>query len=132
MDCLAAKLFPNSSFSDAVFVTLFRAAVGTAVSGVRKLLRTGRVPTSLTVLYWRWLTVSSVFTGRSARTNYSYSVSTPPPFPISPVHNNNNRVTYRALSETQSALQFEEKHAMRRIPVIIQTNGIQAYKTYEN
>ena len=51
-----------------VFVALFRTAVETAVSEVHKLLRTGGVLTSLTLLFWRWLTVSSVFTGRSART----------------------------------------------------------------
>ena len=33
-DCLAAESFLNSCFSDIVFVTLFRAAVETAVSGV--------------------------------------------------------------------------------------------------
>ena len=44
------QLFLNSCFSDTVFVTLLRAAVETAISGVRKLLRTGGVPTSLTLL----------------------------------------------------------------------------------
>ena len=48
MGCLAAKLFIDSCFSDAVFVTLFRTAVETAISGVHKLLRIGGVPTSLT------------------------------------------------------------------------------------
>ena len=37
MDCLAAELFLNSCFSDIVFVTLFRTAVETAISGVHKL-----------------------------------------------------------------------------------------------
>ena len=37
MDCLAAELFLNSCFSDTVFVTLFRTAVGTAISGAHKL-----------------------------------------------------------------------------------------------
>ena len=45
-DCLAVELFLNSCFSDTVFVTLFYTAVQTAVSGVHKLLCTGRVPTS--------------------------------------------------------------------------------------
>ena len=44
-----------------------RTAVETAISEVHKLLGTGGVPTSLTLLFWRWLTVSSVFTGRRAR-----------------------------------------------------------------
>ena len=40
MECLAAKLFLNSYFSDTVIVTLFRTAVETAISEVHKLLRT--------------------------------------------------------------------------------------------
>ena len=66
MDCLAAELFLNICFLDTVFGTLFYTAVQTAVSGVHKLLRTGRVPTSWTLLFWRWMTVSSVFAGRNA------------------------------------------------------------------
>ena len=46
--CLAAELFFNSCFSDTVLVTLLRTAVETAISGVRKLIRSGGVPTSLT------------------------------------------------------------------------------------
>ena len=80
MDCLAAELFLNSCFSDTVCVTLFPPAVERAISEVQKLLRIcgGRgVPTSLTLLLWRWLavsSVSSVFTGRtqSARTSNVY------------------------------------------------------------
>ena len=50
------QLFLNSCFSNTVLVTLFRTAVETAViSDVHKLLRTGGVPTSLTVLFWQWL-----------------------------------------------------------------------------
>ena len=37
MDCPAADLFLGSCFSDAVFVTLVRTAVETAISGVHKL-----------------------------------------------------------------------------------------------
>ena len=48
---------------------------------IHKLLGTGGVPTSLTLLFWRWLTVSSVFTGRSARTSCS-SLPSPSPFPV--------------------------------------------------
>ena len=59
MVCLAAGLFLNSCFSDTVLVTLLRTAVGIAVSEVQKLLRTGGVPSSLTLLFWRWLTVSN-------------------------------------------------------------------------
>ena len=79
MVCLAAKLFLNSCFSDTVFVTLLRTAVETAVSGVHELLRTGGVPTSLKLLFWRWLTISSVFTGRSTRMSYSSLLPPPPP-----------------------------------------------------
>ena len=52
-----------------VFVTLLRTTVEKPFSEVHKLLGTGGVPTSLTLLFWRWLTVSSVFAGRSARTS---------------------------------------------------------------
>ena len=62
---------------DTVFVTLFRTAVERASCGVHKMLRTGEIPTSLTLLFWRWLTVSSVFAGRSAWTSYS-QVHDPP------------------------------------------------------
>ena len=51
MDCLAAELVLNSWFSDTVFVTLLHTAVETAFSEMRKLLFTGKVPTSLTVLF---------------------------------------------------------------------------------
>ena len=77
---------PSSStyelLSNTVLVTSFRTADETAISEVYKLLRSGGVPTSLTSLLWRWLTVSSVFTARSARTNYS--CLSPPPSPLSP------------------------------------------------
>ena len=79
--CLAAELFFNGCFSDTVVVNLLRTAVETAVSEVHKLLGTGGVPTSLTSLFWRWLTVSSVFAGRSSGTNYS-SVPDPPSLPL--------------------------------------------------
>ena len=69
MDCLAAELFLNSYFSDTV--TLFCRGVETATSEVHRLLRTGGVPTSLTLLFWWWLMVSLVFVGRSAGTGYS-------------------------------------------------------------
>ena len=54
-------------------------------SEVHRLLGTDGVLTSLTLLFWRWLTVSSLFAGRSARTSYSfcYSPFTPHP-PLSP------------------------------------------------
>ena len=71
MDCLAAELFLNSCLLDTVFVTLFHTAVETVISEVHKLLGTGGVLTSLTSLFWRWLAVSSVFTGGSAGTSYS-------------------------------------------------------------
>ena len=71
LDNSLLQLFLNSCSTDIVFVTLFRKAAATAISGVHKLLGTGEVPTSLTLLLWRWLTVSSVFTDRSKRTSYS-------------------------------------------------------------
>ena len=66
MDCLAAELFLDSRFPDTVLVTLFHTAVETAISEVHKLLGTGGVPTSLRLLFWWWLAVPSVFTGRSS------------------------------------------------------------------
>ena len=59
MDCLAAEFFLNSCFLDTVFVDLFCTTVETADSGIHKLLCIGGVPTSLTVLFWWWLTDSS-------------------------------------------------------------------------
>ena len=47
------QLFLNSCFSD--IVTLHRTAVETAISEIRKLLRTGEVPTYLALFFWRWL-----------------------------------------------------------------------------
>ena len=69
MDCLAAELFLNSYFS--YTVTLFCRGVETATSEVHRLLRTGGVPTSLTLLFCWWLMVSLVFMGRSAGMGYS-------------------------------------------------------------
>ena len=71
MDCLAAELFRNSCFSDIVLVTLFRTAVGTATSPPPP-----PPPNSVVLAV---LTVSSVFTGRSAGTSYSYPPPPPPP-----------------------------------------------------
>ena len=68
-NCLAAELFLNSRFWDTDFVTLF-------ISDVHKLLRTGGVPTAVTLLFWPSLMASSVFTGRSIGMIRS------PPFPI--------------------------------------------------
>ena len=42
------QLFLDSCSTDIVFVTLLRTAAETAISEVRKLLRTGEVPTALT------------------------------------------------------------------------------------
>ena len=72
LDSPLLQLFLNSCYSDTVFVTLLRTAVETAVNEVHRLLRTGEVPISLTSLFWRWLTVSSVLEGRSAWTSYLY------------------------------------------------------------
>ena len=91
LDSPLLQLFLNSCFPDTVFVTLLRTAVETAISKVPKLLRTGGVPTSLTLLFCRWLTVSSVFAGRSART--SYSRLSPPPH-LLPLLTHSNMFTY--------------------------------------
>ena len=67
--------------------TLFRTAAERVSCGVHKWLRTDGVPTSsLTLLFWRWLTVSSVFTSRSAGMSYSQvpAATAPPPPPTSP------------------------------------------------
>ena len=53
---------------------------------VHKLLHTGGVPTSLTLLFWQWLTVSSACAGRSAWTSYLCLLLTPTS-PFSPVPN---------------------------------------------
>ena len=70
------------------FVALFRTAVERANCGLHKSLRTDGVPTSSTLLFWQWLTVSSVFTG--GRAENSYSRVPDPPYPPSPI----NRVCY--------------------------------------
>ena len=41
------------------------------VCGVHKLLCTDEVPTTLTLLFWWWLTKSAVFAGRIDGTSYS-------------------------------------------------------------
>ena len=53
LDNLLLQLFLNSCSTDIVLVTLLRTAVETAISEVHKLLHTGEVPTSLTLLFWR-------------------------------------------------------------------------------
>ena len=68
--CFAAELSLNSYFSDTVSETLFHTAVETAISRVHELLRTGGVPTFLALLFWWWLTVSSVFMDQSAGMSY--------------------------------------------------------------
>ena len=57
--------------------------VETAVIEVHKLFHIGGVPTSLTLLFWWWLTVSSVFAGRSACTSCS-SLPDALPVPMKP------------------------------------------------
>ena len=62
----------SSCFSDTVFVVLFRTQLRNQLAKYPScLIRTGGVTTSLTLLYWRWLMVSSVFAGQCARTSYS-------------------------------------------------------------
>ena len=81
LDNSLLQLFLNSCFSDTVFVTLFRTAVERALSEVHKLFYNGEIPTSWTLLFWRWLVVSSVFTGRNAQTSYSLVSPSPTPSP---------------------------------------------------
>lgn len=50
MDCVVAELFLGSCFSDTVFVTLLRTALETAVSEGLRLLLTGGVPISVTLV----------------------------------------------------------------------------------
>ena len=53
LDNLLLQLFLNSCSTDITFVTLLRTAVETAIRAVHKLLGTGGVPTSLTLLFLR-------------------------------------------------------------------------------
>ena len=80
MDRLAAELFLNSCISDSVFVTLFRTAVERAISGVHKLLGTGGVPASLTLLFWRWLSLFGLYW--SERRDKLLIGTPPPPSPV--------------------------------------------------
>ena len=76
------QLFLNSCFTDTVLVTLLRTAVDAAISEVHKSLRSGGVPTSLMLLFWRWLTV---FAGRSyslVRVAAYPPATLPPPTPF--------------------------------------------------
>ena len=54
MDCLVAELCLNSCFLYIVLVTMLHTAVETAVSRMHILLHTGRVPTSLALLFWQF------------------------------------------------------------------------------
>ena len=78
--------FFNFRFSQLLFGhclwTLLRTAVETTISGVHKLLGTGGVPTSLTLLFWRRLISVSGFGlyGRSARADELF-ISSPAPLP---------------------------------------------------
>ena len=79
MGCLATELFLNSCVLDTVFVTLLGTAVKTTISEVR----TGEVPITITLLVWRWQTVSSVFAGTERWDGLFISTS----FPSFPVPN---------------------------------------------
>ena len=81
-DFLAADLFLNSCFSDAVFVTLFPTAVETATREVHKLFGTGGVPTSLTLLFWRWLHGGLFGLYWSERWDELFIGTRPPPPPL--------------------------------------------------
>ena len=85
LDSPLPHLFLNSCFSDGVFVTLLPTAVETSISGLHKLLGTGGVPTSLTLLFWRWLMVSQFGLSGSEHADelkhQVTSVLTPPPPP---------------------------------------------------
>ena len=79
-------------------MTLLCTDVETSISEVHKLFCTGRVPTSLTVLFWRSLTVSSICEGRSAWTCYS---SLPPPQPTHTPHSTPNSKHWFTISFLQ-------------------------------
>ena len=79
--CLAAEQSCTSAVAfRTLSMTLLRAAVETAISEVHKLLRTGGVPISITLLFWRWLTVS-LRVGALGRAIHLYPPTHPPPFP---------------------------------------------------
>ena len=75
--CLLLQLFLNSCAADIILVTLLRTAVETAIVEYTSSLRNGEVPTTLTQLFWRWSTASSVLPGRSARSSHSRSFPLP-------------------------------------------------------
>ena len=79
--CLAAEQSCTSAVAfRTLSMTLLRAAVETAISEVHKLLRTGGVPISITLLFWRWLTVS-LRVGALGWAIHLYPPTPPPPFP---------------------------------------------------
>ena len=80
MDCLAAELFLNGCFSDAVFVTLFRTAVETAISEVHQLLRTGGVSIFLSIVVMAMAggSLRSLWVGALGRAIDLFQI---PPFP---------------------------------------------------
>ena len=87
LDYTLLHLFLNCCATDIVFVTQFRTAVETANSEVHELPRSAKVPTTVTLLlFWRWLTVSSVFAGRiRADELLAFSPHPTPPHPT-PLH----------------------------------------------
>ena len=70
-------------------MTLLCTGVETAISGVQSCFNTGRVPTSLALLFWGWMSVSLVFVGWSMGTSYSSLTAypSPPPPPHFPIPN---------------------------------------------
>ena len=88
MDCLVAKFFLNSCFSDTVFVTLLRTAVETAISEVHKLLGIGGVPMLLLNIVLSLAVADGLFGLCGSERLDELFISTPPPSPLSfPVPN---------------------------------------------
>ena len=79
MDSLAAELFLNSCFLDTVFVALFHTTVETAFSKVHKLLGTGGVLASLTLLFWWWCSLRSLRVRALGRATHWFPPPPPPP-----------------------------------------------------
>ena len=79
------RVVPQQLLDLSVFVTLFRTAIESVISGAHRLLRTGGVPTLTDIVLAVADGLLVVFTGRSASASYQSSV--PPPPPTLPVPN---------------------------------------------
>ena len=79
-DCLAAQLFLDSYSLD---IRLCSAQLlKQQMAEYTSCFALGGVPTSLTLLFWRWLMVCSIFTGQSTQTSHSSLPYPPPPLMV--------------------------------------------------